>query len=575
MAAFADYGIDLPPGAHGEIDIQCPECSGQRRKSNLRDLSINVEKGTWFCQHCGWSGGLGKEADVLWPVVKMYQPPRPVPSVVAPTIWQNAVTWFASRGISAEVMARNHIAASEEFCPACENSVGTILFPYFRAGVHINTKHRCGRKHFRMEKGAERVLWGLPDIEGQKVAIWVEGEMDKLAVEMVGFTNCVSVPDGAPTPGAKSYSSKFAFLESAQDLLDSIDTHILICDEDAPGYALTEELSRRLGREKCLRGTFPDGIKDANQCLIEIGADELRRVITEAVPYPIDGVTTMSDLALDLDDLYDNGFDEGLRVGWPLMDQHYRVRTGLLTIVTGVPSHGKSSWLDQLLVEIITKHGWSIAICSPENQPLKRHAAGIIAKYLRKPFHIGQPNRMSRAEALEGRMFLDRYVTFVMPDDPTLDAILERAKALVQRKGIKGLVIDPWNEIEHGRPAHMSETEYTSVSLSQIRRFARVNDVHVWVVAHPTKMPKTTDGSEPVPTLWDISGSAHFKNKADYGISVWRDVADTSAPNQVHVTKVRFQETGKLGMVNFWYEYATGMFREDRAVGYRARGENE
>jgi len=203
-----------------------------------------------------------------------------------------------------------------------------------------------------MEKGAERILYGLDDVNGTDTCIWVEGEIDKLSVEMAGFTNCLSVPDGAPTPGAKSYSSKFDFLDSAKGTLDAVKTHILICDEDAPGYALTEELSRRLGREKCRRGTFPDGIKDANECLTKVGPWELARVINDADPYPIDGVTTFGELAADLTDLYEHGFDEGIRVGWPKLDQLYRVRTGLMTVITGIPSHGKSGWLDQLLVEI-------------------------------------------------------------------------------------------------------------------------------------------------------------------------------------------------------------------------------
>lgn len=572
MKSFSDYGIDVPLGAHGEVRTICPECSHDRRKSTVKCLAVNVDEGAWFCHHCFWKGGLSEKAEWTPPTLKTYQPPRPVPSVVAPTLWENAVTWFRDqRGISAEVLARNNIAATTAFCPECRKERSYVLFPYRRDGLHINTKHRCMAKHFRMEKGAERILYGLDDVKGQKVCIWVEGEIDKLSVEMAGFANCVSVPDGAPTPNVKSYSSKFDFLDSAKATLDAIETHILICDEDAPGYALTEELSRRLGREKCRRGTFPDGIKDANECLTKIGAAELARVITDAEPYPIEGVTTFRDIAADLDDLYANGFDEGIRVGWPKLDALYRVRPGLMTVITGIPSHGKSGVLDQLLVEIIAVHGWAIAVCSPENQPLKRHAAGLIAKYARAPFHKGQTPRMTADQAAKVRMLLDRHVFFVLPDDPTLEAILNAAKALVYQKGIKGLVIDPWNEVEHYRPAHMSETEYISRALSEIRRFARAHDVHVWVVAHPTKLGKKEDGSEAVPTLYDISGSANFRNKADYGLSVWRDIADPAAPNQLHVIKVRFQETGRPGVVDLWYDHPTQTFREDRAYGVRAR----
>ncbi len=53
----------------------------------------------------------------------------------------------------------------------------------------------------------------------------------------------------------------------------------------------------------------------------------------------------------------------------------------------------------------------------------------------------------------------------------------------------------------------------------QVKRFAQRNDVHVWLVAHPRQL---TDWQGKAPTLYDISGSAHFINKADCGIVVHR-----------------------------------------------------
>jgi twinkle protein len=90
------------------------------------------------------------------------------------------------------------------------------------------------------------------------------------------------------------------------------------------------------------------------------------------------------------------------------------------------------------------------------------------------------------------------------------------------RHGIRGLVIDPYNEIEHHRPASVTETEYVSQLLGKVKRFAQSNDVHVWFVSHPAKMPR--DGNSlPPPTLYDISGSANWANKADLGVVVHRD----------------------------------------------------
>ena len=41
---------------------------------------------------------------------------------------------------------------------------------------------------------------------------------------------------------------------------------------------------------------------------------------------------------------------------------------GELTIVTGVPNSGKSEWIDALLCNLATEHGWSFAMCSMEKK---------------------------------------------------------------------------------------------------------------------------------------------------------------------------------------------------------------
>lgn len=570
MKTWADYGIEVPSGARGEFDTTCPQCSGRRRKKTARCLSGNTETGLFVCHHCGWSGGLGigvrsESTDDPYGAplrAKEWQQPRPIPEVVTPTLWAKAVEWFNGRGISEAVLRRNRVTVATEYCPVCEEHLSHVLFPFERDGVHVNTKHRCVRKHFRMEKGAERVLYGLDDVDGQPVIVWVEGEIDKLSCEMAGFTNVVSVPDGAPAPDAKNYASKFAFLESAEATISAATKHILAVDADAPGQALQEELARRIGREKCYRVIWPDGIKDANECLVQIGPDFLRQCIESAEAYPVEGIVTVDDLAADLDELYDHGFDPGVVAGWTRFDRHYRARTGLMTIMTGIAGHGKSHFLDAWMVNLAVRHGWGFAICSPENQPLKRHLAGIITTYMGQPFHDGPNPRMTKTEMHRARDWARNYFAFVLPEEPTVDAILDRVRTLVYRMGVKGVVIDPWNELEHSRPAAMSETEYVSQCLSKIRRFARHHNVHLWLVAHPTKLARDLNGNEPVPTLWDISGSAHFRNKADGGVVVWRDLKNPANPVQAHIQKVRFAETGELGMVEFTYDRVTGRYRE-------------
>lgn len=77
----------------------------------------------------------------------------------------------------------------------------------------------------------------------------------------------------------------------------------------------------------------------------------------------------------------------------------------------------------------------------------------------------------------------------------------------------------------------MTETEYVSQMLTKIKRFAQYHEVHVWLVAHPRQLQNWRGEA---PNLYDISGSAHFINKADNGIIVHRPRdPDSGPPNQV------------------------------------------
>lgn len=564
LKTFSDFGIDVPHNAHGEIDTTCPECSHTRKKKRARCLSVNIDKGVWHCAHCGWAGGLSegaKRTDVIHWRKPKYRKPEPQPLTDLP---RQVVEWFGKRGISEGTLKRNRVGYGKVYMPQAEDHVTAISFPYFRTDELINVKWRDGQKNFRMEAGAERILYGLSDIA--ETTIIVEGEIDKLSLEEVGFINCVSVPDGAPTPNTKDYSSKFDFLEADKERLEAVKEWIIAVDDDEPGKRLEDELSRRLGREKCKRVIWPQGCKDANEVLIQNGAQVVIECIMNAQPYPLAGVFEVLDVSDRIDHLYEHGWEKGVSTGWESLDKHYTVRPGEFTVVTGIPNSGKSNWLDALIMNLARNHGWHFGIFSPENQPLEDHMARMIEKWGGMPFSDGPTQRIDRKSLGFAKEFLQEHFSWILPDDDidwTLDAILDSARALVFRKGIRGLVIDPWNEIEHMRPMSMSETEYISRSLKRIRTFGRRYGVHVWVVAHPAKLYRDSNGKYPVPTLYDISGSAHWRNKADNGVCVWRDFSDQrNRAVEIHVQKVRFRQIGKIGFAQLAYNHVTATYHE-------------
>jgi twinkle protein len=203
---------------------------------------------------------------------------------------------------------------------------------------------------------------------------------------------------------------------------------------------------------------------------------------------------------------------------------------------------------------------------SLENLPLEQHMAAIVEKFVARPFHGGSTPRMSRAELDAGMAWVADHFTWIMPsneDNWTIERILETAGQLCLRRGIRGLVIDPWNELEHLRPANMTETEYISAALKRVRVFARSRGVHVWIAVHPAKLRRGDNGRYPVPTLYDCAGSANWRNKADNGLVVWRDLSDDDR-DEVHlcVQKIRFRVVGRRGLAKLYYEAACATYRE-------------
>ena len=551
---FSDFGIYLGSKSGIEVKVTCPQCSAHRKKKNFPCLNVNTDKGVWNCWHCGWSGTL-KGGEWQRPEIrKVYTRPAYTPAEHVP---DGTIAWFATRGIGAAVVARNRIGKGREYFPQVEEERDCILFPYYRGAEVVNVKYRTKDKLFRMAAGAERVLYGLNDINPE-LLIWVEGEIDKLSVEVIGFTSCVSVPDGAPAPDSRDYAHKFDYL--LDPALDGVKMHLIAVDNDAAGVRLKEELIRRLGPEKCLVATWPQDCKDANEVLLKHGADVLTECLDAARPPRIEGTYTVDDIRQAMRDRFEHGAPRGITTGWRTLDGHYRVMPGEITLITGIPGAGKSEWLDALTVNLAREHGWTFAVFSPENQPLEYHAYKLIEKYIGKPADPGPTERMTAAEHESAMDWLEAHFTFVLPDEPTIDGLLEIGRSLVRRNGIRGMILDPWNEIDHKRPPALTETEYISQSLTRIRKFARDNGVHVWIVAHPTKLQKGNDGRYPVPTPYDIAGSAHWRNKADNCVTVHRDQVDAGSVVEIHVQKIRKKQNGRIGVVDLQYNRVVGQY---------------
>lgn len=556
LMALEDHGIHPSPGSTGEIRMACPQCSPSRRKSSDPCLAVNVDEGVFFCHHCGFCNPTGG---------KVYKRPEYQAKLNLP---ENVVEWFQSRGIGKQVLIDNKIG----YGPSFAGKKG-VQFPYYKGGKVVNIKHRAHDKQFRQEKDAEKCFYRFDSVvDGSETLIITEGEIDTLSCCEAGFNYVVSIPDGAPPANSKSFRTKFDFIRSAEKLLGQFKKIILAVDNDEPGKRAEQELSRRIGAEKCYQVEYPDGCKDLNDILVKQGADSVKSVIKSARPYPVSGIIEPLDLKSRMSEIYNKGIVRGASTGWKSIDELYTVKSHEMTIVTGIPGSGKSNWLDNLMINLSLFHGWAHAVFSPENWPVERHLQTLLEKLCDQPFakavKVWGPHgtrtieRMSKDMALNGLKELNDYFHFIVPDDEliTVDTILEKARIAIFRHGVKGIVIDPWNEVEH-QFGGLREDQYISLQLTKIRQFARKNSVHVWVVAHPRNLRKDDNGVYRPPTMYEISGGAHWRNKADNGICVHRPDYRT---DEVHiiVQKIRFREVGKIGVTSLRYMQATGRYED-------------
>jgi len=186
----------------------------------------------------------------------------------------------------------------------------------------------------------------------------------------------------------------------------------------------------------------------------------------------------------------------------------------------------------------------------------------ICSKITGKEFKAGYLSTTEFEETFE--YIKDNYFFIYPEDDMSFTSIIEKAKYLVKKRGIKVLVIDPYNKIEHLKEKGENETEYISRFLDKLVTFARTYNVLIFLVAHPRKMQKDGTGKHEVPSLYDINGSANFYNKCDYGISIYR----MPEGNEVHVQvlKIKFKHLGDGGDVKMMYNYRNGRYEKSDSI---------
>jgi twinkle protein len=568
-------GIEVREG-RGTWKAKCPKCHAQRKNQRDKSLSVTVvsfDKAAYKCHNCGWGG----YSDSIDRSRKEYKPVEPK----GLTPEERVFDYFAKRGIPREVVERNRITYDRQ--DGYHN--GRICFNYFENGELMNIKFRTGDKKFFQVAQAKKIFYKLDDARDQKQVIITEGEIDALSFEAAGMPWAISVPDGAPAPNAQVTEAKFEYLDNCYQVLEAAEVIYIATDTDAPGVRLREELGRRLGAERCRIVRYPSGLKDANDVLVTegFGTEALKMAIETAEPFPISGVTTGLDYLDQVLEVHECGWPEGKILGYGQLDKCLPLHPGFW-VITGIPGHGKTTFLDQYLQAHAVVNGVRTAVYSPENPPLESIVPAI-ERLLGKPI-TKRADEVPAAEVEMAMSFVDDHIFYIMPEGDghsdqnglSVDEILEQAKKLIRAKGIKVLVIDPWNTIEHSILPGENKNDYISRSLGKLSLFSKRYDVTVILVAHPTKMNNNTfvpnkQEKESMnlyrrPSLYDISDSAHFYNKADVGICVYRDYDNDIT--EVNIQKMKFDWKGQTGRVKLLYQPQSKRFISDEEGYYPA-----
>lgn len=529
----------------------CPLCSKDRKKSKEKCLSVFWDTGLANCNHCGERLQLHKykQSDENKKVYK-----RPV--------WANktmlsngAVLFFEARGINQDTLKFAKVSTGREWMPQFKKEVDTIQFNYTRFGELINVKFRGPGKSFKLAKDAELIFYNLDNIQYEDECYIVEGEMDALTLMQIGINNVISVPNGATLK-----SLNLEYLDNCIQYFEKKEKIFLCLDNDEPGESLRDELKRRLGVERCY--TFDmHGQKDANDYMLKYGGEMLKRTLSQPIPFPLENVVTMAVDGVEFDDFWVNGMPEGLGIGLNPFDNIFKVDGfGRFIVVTGIPTHGKSEFVDQLITGYAIEHGWKTGICSPENHPAKLHKAKIFKK-----IHGLTPskNDIYTEKYKRTKNYLDENFFFCDFDDGNydLDRVLDKCKELIFRKGIKCFVIDPYNKIRLKKSLSKSNVEYTNDYLSKIDEFCKKYKVLIILVAHPVKMQKLTTGARDMPDFYDIKGGGEFYDMSPFGLCVHRDFESNTT--KIKVLKVKFQHLGcNQAEVEFKYNVNNGRFTE-------------
>lgn len=549
MNTFIDWDtLELPQGK-AKVKIKCPLCIDNRTNKRDKSLQVNIAEGFGKCHYCQALTFRNDEE----PKEKEYTIPLQT--------WKNytnisdkLVKWVEDkRNIKQFVLEDLRITEEKYYQPAIGKETNNICFNYFEGEKLVNKKYRDGLKNFTQSTGGKPIFYNINSIVDSKDVYIVEGEFDVLALHQIGIKNAISVPNGA--------NDNDNYWINSEKYLKDVTRFYIAVDNDTKGNELSEKIAQRLGRYRCVRVNFTG--KDANEDLINGCLD---KSISNISYYPVSGTFTASDLEEELYDLYEKGLPKTLEFKNDLrpLNRIFKLMLGHLVTGTGIPSHGKSEFTEWMVVNLLLEQDLKASFFSPEHQPLSLHMSRFIQKVIGKPyFKFEGQERVSKDEIKQYIDWSKEKLYLTSPDAGQFanwDWLFDKFKEQMFNFGINIFIIDAYNKVEH--TGSKTERENITKILSRLTQFCQQNNVMIILIAHPTKM-QIENGVYRSPTLYDVSGSADFRNQTHDGFSVYRYFANENTDGYTVFSnlKTKYSFQGTIGeTIKFSYDLPSGRF---------------
>jgi len=544
--------------ASGKEKLRCPECDTTRTDKKDKSLFVNHKEGYGKCQYSG-CGALTFRDDNEKSIIDKYTDINPD---VFKSVLKNekTINYISTRGISKNTLDAMYVSFERYYQPALSKEVDNIVFNYYEGSKLVNKKFRSAGKKFTQISGSKPIFYNINSVIGQDTVYIVEGEFDVLAMYEAGYKNTISVPNGG--------NDNDDYWINSEKYLKDIKRFIIAVDNDTVGDILKDKIAHRLGKHRCSYITFEG--KDANDDLI---SGCLNKSISNPVSFPVSGTFKVSDLYGNIMDLYNNGLPKTI---YPKskyfkgMKEVFSLMMGQLTVITGIPSHGKSTFTDWYVLNLIKDYDLKASWYSPEHSPMGLYHSSLSQKVIGKSFWSNlngkAVNRMTEGDLSKYKEWANEkiYLTDCGDgDSPTWDWLLNKFKEQLYSFGINVFVIDAFNKVLLPKGNKLEEI---NIVLTKLTHFAQSNNVLVFLVAHPTKM-KADEKTKiyDVPTLYDVSGSADFRNQTHNGFTVYRFFDNDELGIEEHTEfinqKTKYSFQGEInGNVSFKYCAENGRF---------------